>query len=291
MQRVNSRVRVRRDPDRFLHTHTHAHHADLRCESRRAECFPCSACPACKCPVVLRRCSHYHAALGQAEREEVQADWTHDRAHIIVATIAFGMGARAACGAAGCMGITGNGQSAAAGAHLHLYRQILRADQGGVSFCAGINKPDVRFVMHFSVPKSLEGYHQVLPLPLLRALHAACGTPKTGWLTRPCIRAAAGMQETGRAGRDGKLATCILYYSYGDAVRMRHMLRQSAEEQNTAPAQLECNLDSLNQMVMRCAVAAPAPQPFSRPSCHGSASQTCQPACLHACMQGFHGTP
>ncbi len=44
---------------------------------------------------------------------------------------------------------------------------------------------------------------------------------------------------------------CILYYSYGDAVRMRHMLKQGAEEHRTAPAQLECNMDSLNQMVRR----------------------------------------
>lgn len=36
--------------------------------------------------------SHYHAALTQQEREEVQANWTHDRMQIIVATIAFGMG-------------------------------------------------------------------------------------------------------------------------------------------------------------------------------------------------------
>jgi superfamily II DNA helicase RecQ len=64
-------------------------------------------------------------------------------------------------------------------------------------------------------------------------------------------------QETGRAGRDGKVATCILYYGYGDAVRMRHMLRQSAEEQNTAPAQLECNMDSLNHMVRALFLIAP----------------------------------
>ena len=58
-------------------------------------------------------------------------------------------------------------------------------------------------------------------------------------------------QETGRAGRDGGGARCIMYYSYADAQKTRHMLRNSAEQTRCLPAQLQCNIDSLHSMV-RC---------------------------------------
>lgn len=84
-----------------------------------------------------------------------------------------------------------------------------------IAFGMGINKPDVRFVIHYSLPKSLEGYHQ----------------------------------ETGRAGRDGQTAECVLFYTYADASKSRHMLKTSAEENGTPAEVLQCNMEALNAMV------------------------------------------
>lgn len=94
------------------------------------------------------RAGYYHAGLSKKERTAVTQKWDTSEIHIIVATIAFGM---------------------------------------------GIDKKDVRYVLHYSLPKSLEGYYQ----------------------------------ETGRAGRDYYEAECILYYNYADKKKIDFMISQS----------------------------------------------------------------
>ncbi|PBL03621.1 ATP-dependent DNA helicase [Armillaria gallica] len=116
---------------------------------------------------------HYHAKMDESDKQRIQIGWQTGQYHIIVATIAFGM---------------------------------------------GIDKPDVRFVIHHDLPTSLDGYYQ----------------------------------QTGRAGRDGLPADCILYYSYRDFNNAKMMITKNCEERGSTREQMENAIQEVREVMQYC---------------------------------------
>jgi len=82
-----------------------------------------------------------------------------------------------------------------------------------IAFGMGIDKPDVRLIVHYSLPKTLDGYYQ----------------------------------ETGRAGRDGLPSDCVLFFSLGDKMNQDYFIKQIEDRSERAQVS-----EKLNQMVEFC---------------------------------------
>ena len=102
-----------------------------------------------------------------------------------------------------------------------------------IAFGMGIDKPDVRLVVHYDLPKTVEGYYQ----------------------------------ETGRAGRDGLASDCVLFYSYGDRSKQEYFISQieDIDERTKAHTKLEqvlamCDLQTCRRAYLMRYLGEPWPK-------------------------------